>query len=149
MEGIVVARAEIEIEDIDGVDLLDDPVVLAYAYLPVDGRGRAEDDALEEVALLRQLNLHDDVLALLGLGLHVHAIALVLETVLTVLTLQNLGDGHRLLDKHLYKSLKHLLVRYVAKDALDGPVEAYIFAFLCHRRLDKAYGACCTLRRQR
>ena len=132
MESIVVAGAEVEVEDIDGIDFFYDMVVLADAYLVVDGRDRAEDDALEEVALLRQLHLHNDYLALLGLGLHVHAVALVLETVFVVLALQNFGDGHRLFDEHLYESLKHLLVRLVAKDALDGPVETYIFAVFCH-----------------
>ena len=96
MIGIVIATAEVEVEDIDGINLFDDTVVLADTYLVSDSRGRSEQDALEEVALLRQLHLHDDVLTIHGLGLHVHAVALILTPVLIVLTFQYLGDRNRL-----------------------------------------------------
>ena len=51
MIGIVVAFAEVEVEDVDGVHLLDDVVFLAYLYLVVDGSSRSEKDAPEEVCL--------------------------------------------------------------------------------------------------
>ena len=132
MVGVVVAAAELEVEDVDGVDLLDDAVVFADANLVVDGRGGAEEYALEEVALLGELHLNDDILAGSGLGLYIHAVALVLKTLLVALTLQYLSDGHRLAQEYGNQALKYLLVRLVAEYALDGPVETYVSAFLCH-----------------
>ena len=139
MVGVVIATAEVEVEDIDGIDFLDDTVVLADAYLVGDGRGRSEQDALEEVALLRQLHLHDDVLTPHGLGLHVHAVSLVLTPVLIVLTLQYLGNRNRLTQEYGNQPLKHLLVRLVAKDALDGPVKPYVLSLVCRHHLNMHY----------
>ena len=132
MIGIVITTAELKIEDVNGVYLLDDTVVLADTYLVDDGRRRTEEDTLKEVTLLGQLNLHNDVLASGCLCLHIDTVGFVLKAVFVVLALKDLSNGHCLAKKHSYQSFKHFLVRLVAKDALDGPIETYISAVLCH-----------------
>ena len=132
MVGVVIAATEVEVEYVDRVYLPDDTIVLSDANLVGDVLCRSEEDAMEEVALLGQLYFHNDILAFAGLGLHIHAVHLVLAGILVSLALQNLSDGHRLIEEHLNESLKHFLVRLVAKNTLDGPVETYIFTLLCH-----------------
>ena len=91
--GIILAFAEVEVEDVDGVNLADDAVVLTHADLVNHAARRAEEDALEEVALLRQLYLHEDVLSARGFGLDIHAVGFVLAAVLVALALDDVGDG--------------------------------------------------------
>ena len=129
MIGIVVATAELEVENVDGVNLLDDAVVLADTYLVDNRRGGAEQDALEEVALLGQLHR--------GLGLHVDTVGFVLKAVFVILTLKDFCYSHRVAEEHGNQSLKHLLVCLIAKDALDGPVETDVSTILCHGCKDK------------
>ena len=132
MIGIVVTIAEVEVEDVNGINLLDNTIVLAYAYLVSDTLSRPEEDALEEIALLGQLHLHNDILAFRGFGLHIYTVGLVLASILIPFALQYLSDGQRLTQKHGDKPLKHFLICLVAKDTLDGPIETYISAILCH-----------------
>lgn len=106
--------------------------------------------------LLGELHLYDDVLALRGIRLHVHAIPLILETLLIILALEYLCNDHWIFQEHGNQSLQHLLdfvelsrdsaiykqawlalaapslVCLVAEDALDDPVESYVTALLCH-----------------
>ena len=74
MVDIVVAAAEVEVEHVDGVDLLDLVVVLPYLQLFDDGLGRAKENALHEMLLAGQLYLDNDYLAAGNSCLYVHAV---------------------------------------------------------------------------
>ena len=129
---IVIATAQVEIEDIDRVDLLDVFVVATQFHLLNNGFRRAKKDALHEMSLTGQLHLYDNVFTLVGLGLHIYTVQLVFFRILIALAFQHLGDSDGFADEHSHQSLQHFGIRLVSKDALDSPVESDIVSVVVH-----------------
>ncbi len=90
---VVGALAEVEIDDVDGIDPLD--LGIGPALLDVLGdelRGPI-DHALEVVHLRLVLDLDEHELPLGGLGQQVHPVVLVVARLLVALALEDADDG--------------------------------------------------------
>ena len=129
---VVAALAQIEVDNADGVHLLD--LLERAAQLDVlrDGLGRAVENALQIVELARQLYLDDEYLATVVLGFDVYTVELVVGSVLIALALQQLHNVDGLAQQDGHQTLKHAEVGLVAKHAFHGPVESYIFVVCVH-----------------
>lgn len=120
---VVVADAEVEIEDVDGEDLLDVLVVKARGNMLGDGLGGAVEDAFEEVEVVGLLYFDEDDLAEGVLGLDIDAVELVVLVAFVALAFEYFGDGDVLVEDGGDESLQDGEVGLVAEDVLGGPVE--------------------------
>ena len=96
----VAATAQVEVEYVDGVHLLDLIVIIAYLQLFDDCLRGTEEYALHEVALSRQLHLDEYYFTALCEGFHVHTICLVFLGVAVAFTFQDVRDSYFLAQKH-------------------------------------------------
>ena len=90
---VVVADAEVEIEDVDGEDLLDVLVIVPDGDVFCDGLGSAVKDALEEVEVVGLLYLDEYDLTEAVLGLDVDAVELVVFEALVAFALEEFCNG--------------------------------------------------------
>ena len=123
---VVRTLAQVEVDDADGVDLLHLVVLVAQPDVLRDGLRHAVEDALQVVQLARLLDLDEDDLALRVARLDVHAVELVVGRLLVALALEQLHDGHLLVEQHRHQSLQHGVVSLVAQHALGCPVKSDI-----------------------
>ena len=141
---VVVAHAEVEVEDVDGEDLLDVLVVLAGGDVLGDGLGGGVEDTFEEVEVIGLLDLDEDDLAEAVLGLDVDAVELVLFVLLVALAFEEFGDGDVLAEDGGDEPLEDGEVGLVAEDVLGGPVETDDIVCVhrggCLKNLPRIYG---------
>ena len=129
---IVATLAEVEVNDADAVHFLHSTILLAQRHVLSDGLCHAVQDALQIVELTRQLDLDDDNLATVVLGLDIDAVELIFLRLLITLALKNLVDVYRLAYQHRDKPLQYTEVGLVTEHALDNPVKTYIFVCDIH-----------------
>jgi hypothetical protein len=120
---VVVAEAEVEVEDVDGEDLLDVLVVVADGDVLSDGLGGAVEDSFEEVEVVGLLDLDEDDVAEAVLGLDIDAVELVVFVALVALAFEEFGDGDVFVEDsgdEPWRMVKSALSR---KMFFGGPVE--------------------------
>ena len=132
---IVGTLPQIEIDNADGIHLLDVAVGAPQLDVLRNGFRRSVKNPLQIVQLARQLNLYDKYLAAVVLRLDVHTVVLVVDGVLVSLALQEFHYVHRLAEQHRDEPFKHTKIGLVAKHPLHGPVESYVFVISVHVRL--------------
>ena len=129
---VVAALAEVEVQDVDGIDFLHLVVLVAYLDVFGDGLGHSVEHALEVVELAGELNLYDDYLTLAVDGLDVYAVELGLACLLVALAFQQLAYDYLLAQKDGDETFEDGKVGLVAKHALHGPIEAYVLVLCLH-----------------
>ena len=129
---VIVALANVEIENADGVYLLHLGVKFSQLDMLRDGLGNAEEDALQIVYLARVLHLDDNDFILTVARLDVHTVELIVFTLLVALAFQYLDNADRLAQQHGEEAFEHAEVGFVAQQALHRPVKTYISVFLYH-----------------
>ena len=73
----------------------------------------------------RVLNFYDDNIALAVFGLDIHAVELIIFSLLVAFTFQDLNDFDRFTNEHGEEPLKDIEVGLLSQQAFDSPVEAY------------------------
>ena len=111
---VIVALADVEIENADGVHFLHLGVKFSQFNMLRDGLGNAEEDALQVVYLARVLHLDDDDFILAVACLDVHTVEFVIFTLLVALAFQYLDDADRLAQQHGEETFEHAEVGLVA-----------------------------------
>ena len=129
---VVTALSEVEIEDVDGVDLLHLVVLVANLDVLGDGLGNSVEHTLQVVQLTSELNLNDDDFSLAVPCLDVHSVELGVARLLVALALQQLIDDNLFAEQHRDESFQHCKVGFVAQHALHSPVKSYVFIFYLH-----------------
>ena len=111
---VIVALADVEIENADGVHFLHLGVKFSQLNMLRDGFGNAEEDALQIVYLTRVLHLDDDDFVLTVARFDVHAVEFVVFALLVALAFQYLDDADRLAQQHGEETFEHAEVGFVA-----------------------------------
>ncbi len=128
---VVRACAEVEVDDADGVDLLDFLVGLPEVDVLGDGFRHAVKHSLKVEGLGSILHFDENDFALAVACLDVHAVELVVGIFLVSLAFENFHDFYFLAEKHGEKSFQYVEVRLLPQQPLHGPVKAYVFVFQC------------------
>lgn len=124
MIDIIRSLAKVEVDNVDGVDLLHILVVITTVDILRDELRRAEEDVLEIGILRLALHLDEQQLAVLVLRLNVHTVVLGIITVFVTLTLQQTVNLNLLVEQTGEKTLQHTEVGLVAQQPLQCPVKA-------------------------
>jgi len=120
---IILALAQVEVNDIDRYHLLGVGVGLARVHAFVQYLGRVVGHAVEMVDLVGVLDLADDEFLFGVLGQDVHPVELVVRGLAVVLTLQDFLDLGVIKEQLAQKALHYHEVSFVAEEFFDGPVE--------------------------
>ena len=130
---VVLALTEVEVEDADGVDLLDVVVALPASDVLGDGLGDAVEDAFEVVALAVVLDFDEDDLVLAVAGLDVDAVGLVVLVVAVAFAFEDFEDADGFVQQDGEEAFEDGEIGLLAQEAFDGPVEADVaVGFLGH-----------------
>lgn len=130
---VVLALTEVEVEDADGVDLLDVVVALPASDMLGDGLGDAVEDAFEVVSFAVVLDFDEDDLVLAVAGLDVDAVGLVVLVDAVAFAFEDFEDSDGLAQQDGEEAFEDGEVGLLVQEALDGPVEADVaVGFLGH-----------------
>lgn len=132
---VVAALADVEIHDAYRVDLLHVAVLLTLVDVLRDGLRRPEEETLHEIQLAGVLDLYDDYLTHGVENLDIHAVVLLVRSLLVALALEDLHYPYSLTEEHRKEPLEHTEVRLLPQQALDGPVEPHVQVFLFSHNL--------------
>ena len=121
---VFLALTEVEVEDADGVDLLDVVVALLASDVLGDGLGDAVEDAFEVVALAVVLDFDEDDLVLAVAGLDVDAVGLVVLVVAVAFAFEDFEDADGFVQQDGEEAFEDGEIGLLAQEAFDGPVEA-------------------------
>ena len=129
---IVASLAEVEIEDVDGIDLFHLVVFVAYLNMLGNRLGNTVEHALQVVQLSCELNLNDDDFFLAVLCLDVYTVELGISCLLVALALQQFRDDNLLAQQYGDEPFQYCKVSLVAQHALHCPVKSHISVFCLH-----------------
>ena len=132
---VVLAIAEVVVEDVYGEDLLDVLVVLSDFDVLCDGLGGAVNDALEEVEVFGELDLDDDDLAEAVEGFDIDAVGFVVFVLSVALAFEELCDLDGFTDDGGDEAFEDFEVGFVAEHVFGCPVETddiVVFVRLFH-----------------
>ena len=126
---VVLALAQVEVEDTDGIHLLYFHVAFAKRDMLGNGFSHAVEYTFQVVNLTRVLNLDDDYLALAVAGFDVNTVELVVYSFLVRFALKYLIYGHFLAEEYGEEAFQHAEVGFLTEQSLDRPVKTDVFIF--------------------
>ena len=120
---VIGTSPQVEIQDIDGIYLLNLIIFLAQDDMFRNGFRHSIQDAFQVIELACQLNLHDDDFIPAVLCLDIHTVELIVGIILIALAFQEFNNMNTFIQENGHKTFKHPEISLLPKDALGGPVE--------------------------